>query len=45
MLINEYKDYSNKISKDVYRVSLKLENIVDSAIKMVFNGVGSLVSE
>ena len=44
-VLYEDKDYSNKISKDVYGVSLKLENIVDSAIKMVFNGVGSLVSE
>ena len=44
-VLYEDKDYSNKVSSDIYKISLKLETAVDSAIKMVFNGAGSLVSE
>lgn len=44
-VLYEDKDYSNKVSKDIYKISLKLETMVDSAIKMVFNGAGSLVSD
>ena len=44
-VLYEDKDYSNKVSSDIYKISLKLETAVDSAIKMVFNGAGSLVND
>ena len=40
-VLYEDKDYSNKVSSDIYKISLKLE----TAIKMVFNGAGSLVND
>lgn len=44
-VLYEDKDYSNKVSSDIYKLSLKLENAVDTTIKMVFNGAGSLVND
>lgn len=44
-VLYEDKDYSNKVSSDIYKISLKLETAVDSVIKMVFNGAGSLVND
>lgn len=44
-VLYEDKDYSNKVSSDIYKISLKLETAVDSVIKMVFSGAGSLVND
>lgn len=41
----EDKDYTNKVSSNVYRVSLKLENVFNSAIKIVFNSASGMVSD
>lgn len=44
-VLYEDKDYSNSVSSNIYRVSLKLENAVDSAIKMVFSGASTMVND
>lgn len=36
-------DYSNKLSSGIYKVSLKLEKVVDSTIKYIFNSAEKLV--
>ena len=41
----EERDYSNSITKDIYDVSLKLENAFTFAIKLVFNGLSKSVNE
>jgi hypothetical protein len=41
----ESEDYSNNLSNNIYKVSLKLENVFDSAIKIVFNSVGKMVND
>ena len=42
---DENEDYSNNLSNNIYKVSLKLENVFDSAIKIVFNSVGKMVND
>ena len=44
-VLYEDKDYSNKVSSNVYKVSLKLEGAVDKAIKLVFSSAGSVVED
>lgn len=39
------KDYSTDLSDDIYRVSLKLENIFDKSIKFIFSKVAKSVTE
>lgn len=38
-------DYSNKLSNGIYKVSLKLEKLVDKALKSFFKGASTLVSD
>ena len=38
-------DYSNKVSKNVYGTSLKLESIFDGTVKLIFNGASKAVSD
>ena len=42
--INNEKDYTNKLSDGIYKVSLKIESLVDSFLTALFNGAGSLIS-
>lgn len=39
------RNYSNKISKDIYKVSLKLEGAFDKTIKFIFSGASTMVSD
>ena len=43
--INNEKDYTNKLSDGIYKVSLKIESLVDSFLTALFNGAGSLISD
>lgn len=43
-VLYEDKDYTNKISSYIYTISLKLENIFDTAIKLIFNGASEAVN-
>ena len=36
-------DYSNKLSNNIYKISLKLEKFVDDTIKYIFSGAEKLV--
>lgn len=44
-VLYEDKDYSNEVTSNVYKVSLKLENAVDTVIKMVFSSASDMVKE
>lgn len=44
-ILYEEKDYTNNVTNNVYKVSLKLENFMDKAVKLVFNKTGNLVSD
>lgn len=44
-VLYEDKDYTNKVSDNVYKISLKLENAVDSTIKMIFSGASYMVND
>ena len=38
------QDYSNKLSSNIYKISLKLESTFDSIIKATFNQVSKMVN-
>lgn len=42
-VLYEDKDYSNEVTSNVYKVSLKLEGAIDSVIKMVFSSAADAV--
>ena len=42
-VVDNYKDYTNEVSNNFYRVSLKLEKGVDGIIKFIFKGVSRAV--
>lgn len=44
-VINENKDYTTKLTSDVYSVSLKLEKIIDKIVKFIFNEVGKNIND
>jgi len=44
-VLYEDKDYTNKLSNTVYKISLKLESIFDKTIKLIFNGAASAVND
>ncbi len=44
-VLYEDKDYSNKVTSNIYSFSLKLENVFDSVIKTVFNSASKVVSD
>lgn len=44
-VLYEDKDYSNKVSSNVYKVSLKLENAFDFVVKAVFNSASDMVQD
>ena len=42
-VVDKYKDYTNEVSNNFYRVSLKLEKGVDGIIKFIFKGAARAV--
>lgn len=44
-VLYEDKNYSNNVSENVYKVSLKLEEIVDKGIKVIFSKSSKIVSD
>lgn len=44
-VLYEEKDYTNNVTDKVYKMSLKLEGIMDKTVKLIFNKTGSLVSD
>ena len=42
-VLYEDKDYSNEVTSNVYKVSLKLESAIDSVIKIVFSSAADAV--
>ena len=44
-VLYEEKDYSNNVSKDIYKISLKLENVVDKTLKLIFNNAASVIED
>ena len=42
---NENKDYTTKLTSDVYSVSLKLEKTIDKIVKFIFNEVGKNIND
>ena len=44
-VINENKDYTTKLTSDVYSVSLKLEKTIDKIVKFIFNEVSKNIND
>lgn len=44
-VLYEDKDYTNKVTSNIYKISLKLEDAVDSTIKVIFSGASTMVSD
>lgn len=44
-VINKNKDYTTKLTSDVYSVSLKLEKTIDKIVKFIFNVVGKNIND
>lgn len=42
-VLYEDKDYTNKVTSNVYKASLKVEKVVDKTIKLIFNGASNMV--
>ncbi len=38
-------DYSNKLTKNVYKTSLELEKVFDKIIKVIFKGISKTVTD
>ena len=41
----ERRDYTNNLSKNIYRVSLELEKVIDYVVRVTFNNVSKAVNE
>ena len=44
-VLYEDKDYTNDVSNNVYKVSLKLEGVFDSVIRLIFNSASKTVND
>ncbi len=44
-VLEENKDYTNGLSKGIYKISLRLEKRTDQIIKIIFNRAGKLVND
>ena len=42
-VLYEDKNYSNEVSNNIYKISLKLEETVDSVIKLIFSNASNMV--
>ena len=43
-VINKNKDYTTKLTSDVYSVSLKVEKTIDKIVKFIFNEIGKNIN-
>ena len=43
-VLYEDKDYTNDVSNNVYKMSLKLENAFDTTIRLIFNSASKAVN-
>lgn len=41
----EDKDYTNNVSDNIYRISLKLEGVFDKTIRLIFNSASQAVND
>lgn len=44
-VLYEDRDYSNNVSENVYRISLKLEEAFDKTIRLIFNSASYAVND
>lgn len=44
-VLYEDKDYSNNVSENIYRTSLKLEGVFDKTIRLIFNSASKAVND
>lgn len=44
-ITNEEKDYSNTLTNNIYKVSLKLEKAIDKTVKYIFKELGNAIEE
>lgn len=44
-VLYEDKDYSNNVSNNIYRISLKLEGAFDKTIRLIFNSASQAVND
>lgn len=44
-VINKNKDYTTKLTSDVYSVSLKVEKTIDKIVKFIFNEIGKNIND
>ena len=44
-VLYEERDYTNKFSDNIYKVSLGLESIFDKTIRLIFNSASSAVND
>ena len=44
-VINKNKDYTTKLTSDVYSVSLKVEKTIDKIVKFIFNEVVNNIND
>lgn len=44
-VLYEDKNYTNKVTSNVYKTSLKLEKIVDGVVKYIFSGASKTVKD
>ena len=42
-VLYEDKDYTNKVSNNIYKTSLQVEKVVDKTIKLIFNRASNMV--
>ena len=42
-VLYEDKDYSNNVSSNVYKTSLKIEKAIDKTVKLIFKGTSNMV--
>lgn len=44
-VLYEDRDYSNDVSSNIYRISLKLEGVFDKTIRLIFNSASQAVND
>lgn len=44
-VLYEDRDYTNKVTNNIYKISLELEGVFDKTIRLIFNSASSAVSD
>ena len=44
-VLYEDRDYTNRVSNNIYKISLELESIFDKTIRLIFNGASHAVND